>query len=198
MFSNIRISRRLLILISALTLIFVSTGAVTLVGMAGMSDDTATLNEKTAESAEFVKLAGSVRYHMIDVTQQLADARLGWTEAARLYQAGAAEFDLLWQRHQDGIARDAAAGEFFEDAFGIEVDLVREGYQALIRIAEAGNREQLTAFLRGDARGFSDPFLDTFFQLGSYLHLQCKSQPCGGGRTQQRRTECGYLRIESC
>ena len=72
MFSNIKISRRLMILISALTLIFVTTGAVTLVGMSDMSNDTATLNAKTAESAEFAKIAGSVRFHMIDVSQQLA------------------------------------------------------------------------------------------------------------------------------
>ena len=160
MFSNIRISRRLLILISALTLIFVSTGAVTLIGMAGMSDDTSTLNEKTAESAAFVNLAGSVRYHMIDVSQQLADGALSWDDALGRYQSGAAEFDQLWQRQQAGIAQDAAAREFFDDAFGIEVELVREGYQRLVDAAQSRDGEQFVSFLRGELRGFSDPFLD--------------------------------------
>ncbi len=167
MFSNIRISRRLLILISALTLIFVTTGAVTLVGMADMSDDTATLNEKTAESAEFARIAGSVRYHMIDVTQQLAAGALTWAEAGRLLEAGAAEFDQLWQRQESRIAQSAEAREFFDDAFGIEVGLVREGYQLLSRIVDSENRGQLSLYLLNDARSYSDPFLDAADALSS-------------------------------
>ena len=160
MFSNIRISRRLLILIGVLTLIFVTTGAVTLVGMADMSDDTATLNDKTAESAEFAKIAGSVRYHMIDVSQQLASGALTWSEAARLFEIGAREFEQLWQKQEARIASDADAEEFFQDAFGIEVDLVRQGYRELAAIVSTENRGQLSLFLLNDARGFSDPFLD--------------------------------------
>jgi methyl-accepting chemotaxis protein len=167
MFSNIRISRRLLILIGALTLIFVSTGAVTLVGMSDMSDDTATLNAKTAEAAEFAKIGASVRYHMIDVSQQLASGALTWNEAARLLEVGAREFDQLWQRQEARIAGDAENVEFFEDAFGIEVNLVREGYQEFARIVKNENRGQLSLFLLNDARGYSDPFLDAADALSS-------------------------------
>ncbi|MCP4392149.1 MAG: HAMP domain-containing protein [Gammaproteobacteria bacterium] len=167
MFSNIRISRRLIILISVLTLIFVSTGAVTLVGMSDMSDDTATLNAKTAEAAEFSKIAASVRYHMIDVSQQLASGALTWSEAARLFEVGASEFDQLWQRQEARISGDAESAEFFEDAFGIEVALVREGYQAFTGIVKNENRGQLSLFLLNDARGYSDPFLDAADALSS-------------------------------
>jgi methyl-accepting chemotaxis protein len=170
MFKNIRISRRLLILIGVLTLVFVSTGAVTLIGMADMSDDTATLNEKTAEAAEFAKIAGSVRYHMIDVSQQLAAGALTWSEAARLLEIGAAEFNQLWQRQEARISGNAEAREFFRDAFGIEVDLVREGYTEFARIVKNENRGQLSLFLLNDARGYSDPFLnaaDALSSLGS-------------------------------
>ena len=167
MFSNIRISRRLLILISALTLIFVSTASVTLIGIGDMSKDTATLSDKTAESADFVQLAGSVRFHMIDVSRQLEAGKLGWAEAARLVDAGAAQFDRLWQRHEARIAQDAVAREFFDDAFGIEVGLVREGYQTLERIVAGGDRERLASFLATEARGYSDPFLDAADALSS-------------------------------
>ena len=175
MFSNIRISRRLLILIGALTLIFVTTGAVTLVGMSGMSDDTATLNAKTAESAEFAKIAGSVRYHMIDVSQQLAAGALTWSEAARLLEVGAREFEQLWQAQEARIAGNAEAEEFFEDAFGIEVGLVREGYKEFARIVDSENRGQLSLFLLNDARGYSDPFLDAADALSALGSVEAQN-----------------------
>ena len=121
MFSSIRISRRLLILISALTLTFVLTGAVTLVSLTDMSHDTAELNLKTAESAAFVKLAGSVRYHLVDVSQQLSSGALTWQEAKQLLETGSREFETLWNRQQAQYAGNPEEEEFFTDAFGIEV-----------------------------------------------------------------------------
>ncbi len=174
MFRNIRIGRRLLILISVLTLIFLSTGAVTLVGMADMSDDTATLNAITAEAAEFSKMAGSVRYHMIDVSQQLAAGALTWNEAARLLETGAREFEELWGRQEARIAGDPQAEEFFDDSFGIEVDLVREGYQEFSKIVAAENRGQLSLFLLNDARGYSDPFLDAADALAALESVEAQ------------------------
>ena len=78
MFNNIKISRRLIILISILTLIFLSTGSVTLFGLSTLTTDTESLNAKTAESAEFTRVSSSVRYHMVDVGQQLASVALNW------------------------------------------------------------------------------------------------------------------------
>ena len=170
MFSNIRIGRRLLLLISVLTLIFIATGAVTLVGMSDMSSDTAELNFKTAEAAEFSKIAGSVRFHLVDVSQQLSAGALTWQEAASNLLRGVKEFDELWGRHLAGISGNRDSEEFFIDAFGLEVDLVKQGFQALLKIVKAENRGQLSLFILNDARGYTDPFLnaaDAFSALGS-------------------------------
>jgi len=170
MFSNIKIGRRLLLLISVLTLTFLATGAVTLVGMSDMSNDTADLNEKTAEAAEFSKIAGSVRYHFVDVTQQLSTGALTWQEANHQLQTGSVEFDRLWLRQEARHAGNNEAKEFFTDAFAIEVELVKQGYKALSEIAQAENRGHLSLFLLNDLGGYSDPFLnaaDGFAALGS-------------------------------
>ena len=171
MFSNIRISRRLMILIGTLTLIFITTGAVTLVGMTGMQADTETLNARTAESAQFARIAGGVRFHLIDVSQQLSTGALTWDEAAQLLTEGASQFDAQWAAHEARIAGDATAQEFFEDAFGIEVALVREGFQKFLEIVRTENRGMLSLFLLNDARGYTDPFLnaaDALSALGEH------------------------------
>jgi twitching motility protein PilJ len=170
MFSNIRIGRRLLLLISVLTLIFIATGAVTLIGMSDMSNDTAELNFKTAEAAEFSRIGGSVRFHLVDVSQQLSAGALTWQEAAHNLQRGAREFDDLWDRHLASISGNRDSEEFFSDAFGLEADLVKQGFQALLKIVQAENRGQLSLYLLNDARGYTDPFLnaaDAFSALGS-------------------------------
>jgi methyl-accepting chemotaxis protein len=170
MFSNIKIGRRLLLLIGVLTLTFMVTGAVTLVGMSDMSRDTAELNRKSAEAAEFTQISGSVRYHLVDVSQQLAAGALTWQEAATQLETGLREFRFLWNQKIAEIAGDPKAEEFFNDAFGLEAQLVKEGFEQLLKIVRAENRGQLTLYLLNDAREFSDPFLnaaDALATLGS-------------------------------
>jgi len=171
MFSNIKISRRLIILISALTLIFVTTGAISLSGMTELNKDIGILNDRTAESARFAKIAGGVRYHLLDVSQQLASGALTWQETAHHLMMGKKEFDKLWAEHEARIAGDPAAEEFFQDAFGIEVDLVREGYRRFLEIVKSENRGMLELFLLNDIRGYTDPFLnaaDALTALGEH------------------------------
>ncbi|MCP4982385.1 MAG: methyl-accepting chemotaxis protein [Gammaproteobacteria bacterium] len=175
MFNNIKISRRLIILISILTLIFLSTGAVTLIGLSTLTKGTESLNQKTAESAEFSRISGSVRYHMVDVGQQLASGALTWSEAARLLESGAQEFDSLWQSHEARIAGNSASQEFFNDTFGIEVGLVRQGFEEFLTIVKAENRGHLSLFLLNDARTFSDPFLDAADALSSLGSIEAQA-----------------------
>ena len=177
MFSNIRISRRLILLISILTLTFFATGTVTLVALTEMSANTEELNAKTAEGAEFTKLAGSVRYHFVDVSQQLADGGLTWQEAARFLNQGAAEFDRLWRQHelrQANVLQPQEAEEFFNDAFGIEVELVKQGFKELLKIVESENRGRLSLFLLNDARAFYEPFLNSADALSTLQSIEAQ------------------------
>jgi methyl-accepting chemotaxis protein len=132
-----------------------------------MSHDTSELNAKTAESAAFVKLAGTVRYHLVDVSQQLSSGALTWQEAKQLLETGSREFETLWNRQQAQYAGNPEAEEFFIDAFGIEVALVKQGYEELSKIIGVENRGQLSLYLLNDARGYSDPFLDAADALSS-------------------------------
>lgn len=167
MFSNIKISRRLILLIGVLTLIFIVTGALSLVGMTTVTAQTSTLNEKTAEAADFTRISASVRHGLVDVGRELSSGGLTWGEARESLENGLTEFNQLWQRQMNKIAGDPAQEEFFNDAFGIEVQLVRQGYQDLLKIAEAENRGQLSLYLLNDAPGYTDPFLNAAEALSS-------------------------------
>ena len=89
------------------------------------------MNAKTAEAAAFSRIAGSVRYHMLDVGQELSAGTLEWAQAERLLVAGSEEFEQLWQAQQAAISVDPKNREFFDDSFGLEVELVRQGYAEL-------------------------------------------------------------------
>jgi len=172
MFRNSKISRRLIILISALTLTIVSIGGVTLIGMTGMVADTKTLNVKTAEAAAFSRIAGSVRYHMLDVGQELSAGTLEWTQAERLLTAGSAEFERLWQAQQAAIAVDLKNREFFDDTFGLEVELVRQGYAQLSKQVAARDIDRLLVWVVSDLRGYADPFLNSADALSNLSSIE--------------------------
>ncbi len=160
MFSNSKISRRLVILIGSLTLTIVAIGGVALYGMNRMVADTATLNAKTAEAAAFTRIAGSVRYYMLDVGQQLSAGSLAWEEAEPLLATGIAEFERLWREQEVKLATDPANREFFDDTFAIEIELVREGYAALNELVAKRDIDRLLIWTITDMRGYSDPFLN--------------------------------------
>lgn len=172
MFRNSKISRRLIVLISALTLTIVSIGGVTLIGMNGMVADTKTLNGKTAEAAAFSRIAGSVRYHMLDVGQELSAGTLGWTQAERLLKAGSEEFERLWQAQQTAIAVDPKNREFFDDTFGLEVELVRQGYAELSKQVATRDIDSLLVWVVNDLRGYADPFLNSADALSNLSSIE--------------------------
>ena len=170
MLNNIRISLRLLILTSVLTLTFLTTGAVALIGMNEMTRYTALLTDKTSEAAAFTRLASSVRYHMLDVGQRLSAGAMTWDEADQLLQSGAREFDRQWQRQLASVSASPQNVEFFKDSFSIEVDLVRQGYAAFAEVVSERDTGKLLMFVITDLRSYADPFLnatDALSILGS-------------------------------
>ncbi len=172
MFKNSKISRRLIVLISALTLTIVSIGGVTLVGMTGMVADTKILNVKTAEAAAFSRIAGSVRYHMLDVAQELSAGTLEWTQAERLLEAGSEEFERLWRAQQTVIATDPKNKEFFDDTFGLEIELVRQGYTELSQLVAVRDIDRLLVWVINDLHGFTDPFLNSADALSNLSSIE--------------------------
>ena len=172
MFKNSKISRRLIVLISALTLTIVSIGGVTLVGMTGMVADTKILNVKTAEAAAFSRIAGSVRYHMLDVAQERSAGTLEWTQAERLLEAGSEEFERLWQAQQTVIASDPKNKEFFDETFGLEIELVRQGYTELSQLVAVRDIDRLLVWVINDLHGFTDPFLNSADALSNLSSIE--------------------------
>ncbi len=171
MSSNSKISRRIVTLITALTLTIISIGAVTMFGLTGMVADTGTLNAKTAEAAAFSRIAGSVRHNMLDVGQRLSSGAIEWEQAERQLNAGSEEFEQLWQAQQAIIAADPKNKEFFDDTFALEVELVRQGYAALMKMVEMRDIDRLLIWTINEMRGYADPFLnsaDALSNLSSY------------------------------
>ena len=184
MFSNIKIGSRLIILITVLTLIFVSVGAVTLISLTEIVEDSSRLNNKVSESAKLTRLAVIVRQNLVDVGDKLYVGSITWQEAAEALEAGKALFEQSWAEHHGEIesGRHGSGGsesldfsadevlEFFNDAFGIEVGLVKQGFNTLLEIARKESRSQLSLYMLNEASQNASPFLlaaDAFGALGS-------------------------------
>ncbi|MDH5353392.1 MAG: methyl-accepting chemotaxis protein [Gammaproteobacteria bacterium] len=181
MFSNIKIGSRLILLITVLTLIFVSVGTVTLVSLTDLVQDTSDLNNKVSESAEFTRLAVIVRESLVDVGGKLFLGNITWQQAVKTLESGQALFNKGWDdhigdqaghfggdTHSEGLGKDAQ--EFFDDAFGVEVELVRQGFDSLLNIARKESRSELSLYMLNEASRNTSPFLlsaDAFAALGS-------------------------------
>ncbi len=182
MFSNIKIGSRLIILITVLTLIFVSVGAVTLISLTEIVEDSSRLNSKVSESAEFTRLAVIVRQNLVDVGDKLYLGNITWQQAVNTLETGQALFNKGWSDHiedqaghfggdshaAEGLGADAL--EFFDDAFGVEVELLKQGFDSLLEIARKENRSHLSLYMLNEASGNTSPFLlstDAFLALGS-------------------------------
>ena len=172
MFKNSKISRRLIFLTVALTLTIVAIGGVTLVGMNGMVADTRTLNAKTAEAAAFSRIAGSVRYHMLDVGRELSAGTISWEQAERLLATGSEEFEILWQAQQSEIAADPKNREFFDDSFGLEIELVREGYASMKELVASRDIDRMLVWTLTELRGYADPFLNSADALSNLSSVE--------------------------
>ncbi len=167
MFSNIRIGRRLLLLIAVLTLVFMSVGAVTLIGMSDMSEDTSDLNNKMTVVAEFSHLGSIVENSLVGVGNKINLGKITWQEAAEILELGQKEFELNWSKQLEKNAQNPDLVEFFDDAFGLEVELVRQGYEALSRIIESESRAQLALYMLNEEHEYSEPFINSALALTS-------------------------------
>jgi len=167
MFSNIRIGRRLLLLIAVLTLVFMSVGAVTLIGMSDMSEDTSELNNKLTVAAEFSHLRSIIENSLVGVANKINLGKITWQEAADTLDLGRKEFELNWSKQLEKNAQSPDLVEFFDDAFGLEVDLVRQGYDVLSKIIESESRAQLALYMLNEEHEYSEPFLDSALALAS-------------------------------
>lgn len=167
MFSNMKIGRRLLLLISALTLIFVTTGIITLLGLNSASKSSAELNDKVEEGVKLSQIASIVRNGYVKAATDLYLGNITWKDAIDSIQQGKVNFNSSWKEHVEQM--DAANKELTNDLFSQPVNNLVEGFQLLLDIAKREKRGLLTLFMLNDSTPLSAPFLNA---VEASLHLQ--------------------------
>jgi len=188
MFSNMKIGRRLLLLIAALTLIFITTGIITLLGLSSASISSAGLNEKVKEGVRLNNIATIVRTGYVKAASDLYLGNTTWEDAKASIGQGRASFDSAWAKHQNSLTDTDK--KVLNELFADSVINLREGFDQLSGIVEQENRGFLSLFMLNDSTPLSAPFLEA---IESSLRLQ---EQTATELTEQATTESNtYLLI---
>ncbi len=162
-----KIGHRLLLLISALTLVFFSTATITLLGLNSASESSAELNEKVAEGVSLTQIASIVRSGYVKASSDLYLGSTTWKDAMSKIKHGKLTFNSTWEKHLLNL--DAGNKELTNDLFSESVNNLIEGFDALLVIVKQENRGLLTLFMLNDSTPLSAPFLNA---VDASLHLQ--------------------------
>lgn len=158
MFRNMKIGRRLLLLITALTFIFITTGIITLVGLNSASNSSTGLNEKVKEGVALNQIASIVRNGYVKAASDLYLGNTTWKDAKTSIEQGRNRFDAAWGQHLNSLKDEDR--KIFNDLFAKAVVNLREGFDELYAIVQQENRGYLSLFMLNDATPLSAPFLN--------------------------------------
>jgi len=162
-----KIGHRLLLLISALTFVFFSTGTITLLGLNSASESSIELNEKVAEGVILTQIASIVRTGYVKASSDLYLGSTTWKDAARKIKQGKNAFNAAWKKRLNNLNVDNK--ELTNDLFSEPVNSLIEGFDALTNIVQQENRGLLTLFMLNDSTPLVAPFLNA---VEASLHLQ--------------------------
>jgi len=158
MFSKMKIGHRLLLLITALTLVFISTGSITLLGLNSASESAIKLDKKVEEGVSLTQIASIVRTGYVKASSDLYLGSTTWKDAGQRINSGKTSFNTTWQKHLAQL--NASNKELTQDLFSESVHGLIEGFDALLGIVQQENRGQLTLFMLNDSTPLSAPFLN--------------------------------------
>ncbi len=167
MFSKMKIGHRLLLLISALTIVFFSTGSITLLGLNSASESSEKLNKKVAEGVVLTQIASIVRNGYVKASSDLYLGSTTWKDAANNIKQGKNSFNNAWEKYLASL--NAQNKELTNDLFSESVNNLIEGFDALLDIVQQENRGLLTLFMLNDSTPLSSPFLNA---VEASLYLQ--------------------------
>ncbi|VAW92035.1 type IV pilus biogenesis protein PilJ [hydrothermal vent metagenome] len=167
MFSKMKIGHRLLLLISALTIVFFSTGSITLLGLNSASESSEELNQKVAEGVVLTQIASIVRAGYVKASSDLYLGSTTWKDATRNIKQGKYSFNAAWEKYL--INLNTQNKELTNDLFSEPVNNLTEGFDSLLEIVQQENRGLLTLFMLNDSTPLSSPFLNA---VEASLYLQ--------------------------
>ncbi len=184
MFSNMKIGHRLLLLISALTIVIFSTGSITLLGLNSASESSEALNKKVAEGVVLTQIASIVRNGYVKASSDLYLGSTTWKDAANNIKHGKNNFNSAWEKYLESL--NAQNKELTNDLFSEAVNNLTEGFDSLLEIVQQENRGLLTLFMLNDSTPLSSPFLNAV-EASLYLQQEISTELIDGATVESNQ-----------
>lgn len=173
MLSRMKIGRRLVLLISALTMIFLSAGFITLIGLTSATQSTSAVNSKVEELVQLEQIASVVSNGYVLAASDLYLGKSTWKDAGIKISKGKEQFNFEWNKLL--LSLDASNRELYDDLFTDPVLNLNQAFDDLLEIVKLENRGLLTLFMLNDAGPLSTPFMNGI-EASSHLEEQTSTE----------------------
>ncbi len=157
MFANMKISRRLLVLIVVMASMLLVTGVATLAGLNVASNFISQLTHEVAEGADLSSLSDIVRGDFIEVANELHRGTITWEEADQSIAKAKTSFETEWEKFYSELTPDEV-NEVDEQFSGPLKDL-RNAFAQFRELGEKQSSADLSLFMLNDLNTLVGPSL---------------------------------------
>ena len=153
-----KISTRLLILITIQLLVLAIIGTISVISL-NISGNTMTeLNRDVEDQLAVSRLGEVVRTDLLATTNDMYLGAITWEEARKRLDQAKANFEQSWQDYIDSLTPDEI--EFVQDVHGPSLEDIRLTFNELETLFDSRDRERLALFVSNDFNDLVEPYFN--------------------------------------
>lgn len=158
MFSNLRISTRLLLLILVQVAVLVTIAVAGLVIVNASGNSMTVLNQSIIDQRDVGRLSEVVRSELVNTTNEMSLGTITWEEGRERLAEAKSNFEGRWNQYIAALAADEA--EFVQDLHGSSLENIRTAINELAVLFESRDRNRLNLFITNDFNEMVEPYFD--------------------------------------
>ena len=158
MFSNSKISTRLLVLIVVQVLVL---SIIAITGIISLNSSTQTmsrLNNNVTDQNDISRLGSIAQTDIVNLADELFLGSITWEEGKQQLLSAQANFDRNWQEYLASLSADEA--EFVEDIHGLSLQDMNTVFNELKTIINNRDRGHLSLFMTNDFSSLVNPYFE--------------------------------------
>jgi len=158
LFSSVNIGRRLVILVTSVTLIMTIIGGIVVWELNVAANTTRALNQDVSRGVTLNKLSTMVREGFVDTANNVLRGSVIWNEANSSIAESQQRFNTLWGQYLQTLTPEQA--QIIKNEFKTPLLQLNNAFTEILLLGETQSRGQLELFVLNDLNYLVNPFLN--------------------------------------
>ena len=158
-FSSMNISRRLIVLVTSVTLIMTLIGGIVVWELNVAANTTRALNQDISKGVMLNKLSTLVREGFVDSANNVLRGSIIWNEANVAMAQTEQQFTHLWSTYLQALSPEQA--KTIKAEFDTPLKQLNTAFSEILTLGETQSRGELELFVLNDLNYLVNPFLST-------------------------------------